>query len=40
MLCCGELIADGDAATVLTAERVSDVFQVETVLNESGLNWL
>ncbi|WP_419812844.1 ATP-binding cassette domain-containing protein [Bacterioplanoides sp.] len=40
MLCCGELVADGEAKTVLTAQRVSEVFQVETVLNESGLSWL
>jgi len=40
MLSCGELVADGPAADVLTAERVSDVFQVEAELRDSYLSWI
>jgi len=40
MLCCGELVAEGTPQQVLTAERVSQVFQVDTQLTEAGLSWL
>jgi len=40
MLCCGELVADGPPDQVLTAERVSQVFQVETRLSQGYLHWL
>lgn len=40
MLCCGELVADGPPDQVLTAERVSQVFQVETRLGQGYLHWL
>lgn len=40
LMCCGELVADGCAADVLTAERVSNIFQVETRLEHGVLNWI
>lgn len=40
LMCCGEIVADGSAAEVLTAERVSEVFQVETHLQQGVLSWL
>ncbi|MBQ0727865.1 MAG: ATP-binding cassette domain-containing protein [Thalassolituus oleivorans] len=39
MMCCGELVADGSAEQVLSAEQVSRVFQVETYLDHGWLGW-
>lgn len=40
MLSCGQLTADGKPEQVLTAEKVSDVFQVETRLEQGVLSWI
>lgn len=40
MLSCGRLIADGPPEDVLTADKVSDVFQVETRLEQGILSWI
>ena len=40
MLSCGQLTADGTPGQVLTAKKVSDVFQVETRLEQGVLSWI
>lgn len=40
MLSCGQLTADGVPGQVLTAKKVSDVFQVETRLEQGVLSWI